>query len=411
MATFENHGQHSTQTHNHEHPKSGGMAGLSMMPKFDFDMTKLQTHPELGKPAQYNRNSNPIPHSLKLTQQDADEFQRILYSNEPVQPKTQHEHWKSYHEVVQELIASPCCVRRTSAPMLSDFQVVRKLGKGAFGQVLLATEQATGTKVALKILEKRRLSTNKRIEHAMNERNALQLVECPFAVKLVHAFQDDANLYLALEFVEAGEFFNLLQVHGPLAESTARFFGAQLVLALGYFQRKNLIHRDIKPENIMMDCHGYIKITDFGFSKFISERTWSICGTPEYTAPEIVLDQGHDLAVDWWSVGILLFEIVAGYSPFQAALNRRFLLLKKIIEGKVRYPMAFSQPFRDVLGNLLRKNPQNRLAFANHVYEHRWFADTEWNAINSRTYPAPLLPEPDPHADSSDPHHSLQPTF
>ncbi|VDN97008.1 unnamed protein product [Rodentolepis nana] len=216
---------------------------------------------------------------------------------------------------------------------LSDFVCLKTVGTGSFGRVCLAQHKRTKRYLAIKILQKAKIVKLKQVEHTLNEKKILSCIDFPFIVTLKSYFKDNANLYMALEFINGGELFSLIRREGKFKEDTARFYGAQVVLALEYLHSMDIAYRDLKPENLLIDKYGYLKLTDFGFAKVVKGRTWTLCGTPEYLAPEIILSKGYSRAVDWWAVGVLIFEMIAGYPPFFA--DQALQVYEKIVTGKV----------------------------------------------------------------------------
>ena len=156
----------------------------------------------------------------------------------------------------------------------------------------------------------------KQVDHVKTEKKILEELNHPFIVNLFGAFQDDKNLYLLLEYVIGGEFFSHLRKAGRFPNDTAKFYAAQITLVFEHLHSMMILYRDLKPENLLLDSDGNCKVTDFGFAKKVEYRTWTLCGTPEYLAPEIILSKGHGKAVDWWASGILMYEMLAGYPPF-----------------------------------------------------------------------------------------------
>lgn len=286
---------------------------------------------------------------------------------------------------------------------LSDFQIYRGLGTGAFGVVYLVKHVNSDKYYALKALEKDKVVKSKQIEHSYYEKKVLCCLNFPFVVYMKYHFKDNVYIYFVLPFIAGGEMFTHLRKTGKYEEHASKFYGAQVILALEYLHSCELVYRDLKPENILIDRTGYIKITDFGFCKLIHGRTWTLCGTPEYLAPEIILSKGYGMSVDWWSLGILLFEMSAGFPPFYAADPMR--IYEKIVAGKYKCPSHFTPELKDLVGRVLQVDTTRRygvlkdgvLDFKN----HKWFKELDWDMIlNSRMRP-PYIPKVKNPGDSS----------
>ncbi|XP_011811529.1 PREDICTED: cAMP-dependent protein kinase catalytic subunit beta isoform X9 [Mandrillus leucophaeus] len=245
---------------------------------------------------------------------------------------------------------------------LEDFERKKTLGTGSFGRVMLVKHKATEQYYAMKILDKQK---------------------------------DNSNLYMVMEYVPGGEMFSHLRRIGRFSEPHARFYAAQIVLTFEYLHSLDLIYRDLKPENLLIDHQGYIQVTDFGFAKRVKGRTWTLCGTPEYLAPEIILSKGYNKAVDWWALGVLIYEMAAGYPPFFA--DQPIQIYEKIVSGKVRFPSHFSSDLKDLLRNLLQvdltKRYGNLKNGVSDIKTHKWFATTDWIAIYQRKVEAPFIPK------------------
>uniref|UniRef100_A0A8C1M3Q7 cAMP-dependent protein kinase n=1 Tax=Cyprinus carpio TaxID=7962 RepID=A0A8C1M3Q7_CYPCA len=264
---------------------------------------------------------------------------------------------------------------------LDDFERLKTLGTGSFGRVMLVKHKATDQFYAMKVLDKQKVVKLKQVEHTLNEKRILQAVSFPFLVRLEYSFK---VLY-----------YNSYVISLIDSEPHARFYAAQIVLTFEYLHSLDLIYRDLKPENLLIDQHGYIQVTDFGFAKRVKGRTWTLCGTPEYLAPEIILSKGYNKAVDWWALGVLIYEMAAGYPPFFA--DQPIQIYEKIVSGKVRFPSHFSSDLKDLLRNLLQvdltKRYGNLRNGVSDIKNHKWFATTDWIAIYERKVEAPFIPK------------------
>ncbi|KAH0556387.1 hypothetical protein GP486_005689 [Trichoglossum hirsutum] len=191
-------------------------------------------------------------------------------------------------------------VRQTKGKYaLSDFIIQRTLGTGSFGRVHLVQSRHNQRFYAVKVLKKAQVVKMKQVEHTNDERAMLQKVKHPFLITLWGTFQDSKNLYMVMDFIEGGELFSLLRKSQRFPNPVAKFYAAEVTLALDYLHSMNIIYRDLKPENLLLDRHGHLKITDFGFAKEVPDITWTLCGTPDYLAPEVVASKGYNKSVDW----------------------------------------------------------------------------------------------------------------
>lgn len=290
--------------------------------------------------------------------------------------------------------------KKTYGP--EDFQILKLIGKGTFGQVFQVRKRDTQRIYAMKVLSKRVIVQKKEVAHTLGERNILvrtAMADSPFIVGLKFSFQTPSDLYLVTDYMSGGELFWHLQKEGRFSEQRAKFYIAELILALQHLHKHDIVYRDLKPENILLDANGHIALCDFGLSKANltkDETTNTFCGTTEYLAPEVLLDeQGYTKMVDFWSLGVLVFEMTCGWSPFYAEDTQQ--MYKNIAFGKVRFPRdALSLEGRNFVKGLLNRNPKHRLGAngdAEELQAHPFFADIDWDALCKKNIVPPFKPK------------------
>lgn len=281
---------------------------------------------------------------------------------------------------------------------LEAFKIIKVIGKGSFGKVFLVRDKASGILYAMKVLKKDYIIRKNQVEHTKTERSVLGYARHPFIVGLNMAFQTADKLFFVLDYCGGGELFFHLGKVGRFPEERARFYAAQIVLALEYVHKLGVIYRDLKPENVLLDQYGNVRLTDFGLSKEgVSDHSTganSFCGTPEYIAPEVLLRQGHGRAVDWWSLGALLYEMITGLPPFYS--RNRETMFEKIMKAELTFPPTVSETAKDLLSHLLVRNPQHRLgsgeADAQELKAHPFFFGLAWEDLESGKLPPPWVP-------------------
>ena len=277
---------------------------------------------------------------------------------------------------------------------LEQLTIMRTLGEGAFGRVRLVKHKESGLLYALKYLSKKHITDGSSEAHVINERNIMMSVDNPFILQLHNTYQDSRYLYFLLELIRGGELFTLLRDLIQLSEKTARFYAAGVIQGFNHMHNHDIVYRDLKPENLLLNKHGYIKIVDLGLAKLVPDRTWTLCGTPEYLAPEVILNKGHDRAVDNWALGILIYEMVAGSAPFEGDSSMQ--VYTQILKGDLLYSSAFSRSCRGIIGAMLTQNPKRRLGYTSKGYEdvrrHHWYAGFDWTSFIALTLPAPHTP-------------------
>ena len=283
-----------------------------------------------------------------------------------------------------------------------DFQILRLIGKGTFGQVYQVRKKDTKRIYAMKVLSKKVIVQKKEVAHTVGERNILvrtAMADSPFIVGLKFSFQTPSDLYLVTDYMSGGELFWHLQKDGKFEEKRAKFYIAELILAIQHLHENDIVYRDLKPENILLDANGHIALCDFGLSKANltkNDTTNTFCGTTEYLAPEVLLDEtGYTKMVDFWSLGVLVFEMCCGWSPFYAEDTQQ--MYKNIAFGKVRFPRdILSLEGRNFVKGLLNRNPKHRLGATDDAEElkrHAFFADIDWVALSKKLITPPFKPQ------------------
>lgn len=310
-------------------------------------------------------------------------------------PSADQQHWKTIVASSGAVFEKKWAHPKPSTASLDDFKLVRTIGVGTFARVILAQHRKDLHYYAIKVLNKDKIVKKDQVKQVLREKKVLQASCFPFIASMTYSFKDNTNLYMALEFINGGELFSYMRRSGKLTEETSRFYIAQLVLVLEYLHNVDIIYRDLKPENLLLDSIGYLKLVDFGFAKRTRSRTYTVCGTPEYLAPEIIRTKGYSFSVDWWALGVMLFEMTVGHAPFQAEQESK--LYEYIIRGKFACPDHMSCDVRHLVEGLIQTDLTQRLgclrAGVNDVKYHRWFTGTDWLAIYHKKVPAPFKPD------------------
>lgn len=307
--------------------------------------------------------------------------------------EAKEEHQQNLQEIDLHEITRPGCEKAST----SQFELLRVLGQGSFGKVFLVRKirgKDAGNLYAMKVLKKATLKVRDRVRTKL-ERNILAEVQHPFIVKLQYAFQTEGKLYLILDFLRGGDLFTRLSKEVMFTEDDVKFYLAELALALDHLHSIGIIYRDLKPENILLDADGHIAVTDFGLCKEgFDEKTFSFCGTVEYMAPEVVNRRGHHFSADWWSFGVLMYEMLTGRLPFQG--DDRKQTMNQIMKAKLGMPAFLSPDAQSLLRALFKRNPANRLGSdpggIGDIKRHSFFSSIDWDKLMKKQTPPPFQP-------------------
>ncbi len=253
-------------------------------------------------------------------------------------------------------------VFKQSGPIcVDDFDFVSILGMGTFGKVRLVRHKGLNRSFAMKCLRKSVIVAMHQEQNILNEKNILDETDHPFILSIFGTFKDELHIYMCLELVLGGELFSYLSNAGLVPTDHAKFYAACVVSVFEYLHGLKIVYRDLKPENLLIDDFGYIKVVDFGFAKKITDRTYTLCGTPEYLSPEVIIGKGHNQAVDYWALGILIFEMLCGYTPFAVESTDQMYVCRNIVSSDVEWPIEVSYNCEDLVARLLNKDMSRRL--------------------------------------------------
>ncbi|PLW49931.1 hypothetical protein PCANC_04746 [Puccinia coronata f. sp. avenae] len=288
---------------------------------------------------------------------------------------------------------------------IDSFELLKVIGKGSFGKVMQVRKKDTGRIYALKTIRKAHIVSRSEVTHTLAERTVLAQITNPFIVPLKFCFQNPDKLYLVLSFINGGELFHHLQREGRFSEERSRLYTAELLSALECLHSMDVIYRDLKPENILLDYTGHIALCDFGLCKLNmgeAERTNTFCGTPEYLAPEVIKGEGYGKTIDWWTLGILLYEMLSGLPPYYD--EDHHTMYRKILKDPLTFPAEIKSDARALLTGLLDRDPNNRLGArgAEDIKRHGFFGKwIDWDRLNSKGYRPPFKPSVESAADAS----------
>lgn len=338
-----------------------------------------------------------IPHLCGMSLQVANEMLAKIFEIE----KTRAEKARKKHLAEQGLLDDDDSVSRKilHRPSLDDFNFVAVLGKGNFGKVMLGEEKSTKYLYAIKVLKKEFIIQNDELESTRSEKRVFQAINRgrhPFLVNLHSCFQTETRVYFVMEYISGGDLMLHIQ-REQFSEKRAKFYACEVLSALEFLHTNDIIYRDLKLDNILLTMEGHIKIADYGLCKEkmnFEARTNTFCGTPEFMAPEILLEQPYGKAVDWWALGVLIYEMILGQSPFKGQDEDE--IFESIIQDDVLYPSNLNREAVSVMQMLLVKDPRRRLGSsrrdAQDIKSHPYFRGINWEDVVNKKITPPCKP-------------------
>lgn len=282
------------------------------------------------------------------------------------------------------------------------------IGRGSYAKVFLAEYRKTQKCYAMKVIKKSMVNDDEDIDWVQTEKHVFeQATNHPFLVGLHSCFQTESRLFFVIEYLCGGDLMYHMQRKRKLPEDHCRFYSSEIILALDYLHSKGIIYRDLKLDNVLLDMEGHVKLTDYGMCKEglkKGEQTSTFCGTPNYIAPEMLRGENYDFSIDWWALGVLCFEMMAGRSPFEINenpsenpdLNTEDHLFQIILEKPIRIPRSLSVKASSVLKGFLQKNPQDRLGSMeglNEIKQHIFYKTIDWQLLEQRLIQPPYKPQ------------------
>ncbi|KAF9122181.1 hypothetical protein BGW39_009979 [Mortierella sp. 14UC] len=366
------------------------------------------------------REGDDSKSDLDLNGSDSDSSAAAAYHNSNLrQGQNGTQHQQQYAEETVEVVRREPKMRgnriRPGLPQIQerkkvsidDFQLIKVLGRGCMGKVMLVREHKSKKLFALKAISKEWVILQREIEHTKSERNILANVariSHPFLIKLRHSFQSNAQLFMVLDYYPGGDIATQLAKWHRFEPERCLFYAAEIVLGIEELHRQGIVYRDLKPENILLAFDGHIVLTDFGLSKqfptfsasspyLTEDKTNTFCGTAEYLAPEILRAAEYSYSVDWWSLGTLLYEMLSGITPFWAENHAQ--MYQRVLEDELEFPMEIDQDAASFIAGLLERNPDNRLGSQGvyHVKNHPYFSAIDWDLALKRQLPCPYIPD------------------
>lgn len=306
---------------------------------------------------------------------------------------------ESFNSVVSQKVIDSLKQRinlQDESVTLDQLVPVEVIGQGSFGMVTLVAHKLNSSLFALKSVPKAKLSNSDLRESLLLERQILGLLNHAFILKSIKSFEDAHHLYSLTEFVRGSDLFAVLRQIGLLGDADAKFYTASLILVLEHLHERSIVYRDLKPENIIVDHQGYVKLIDFGTARIISDRTFTLLGTPHYMAPEVILGKGYDCLADYWSLGVMLYEFVCGMVPFGDDLRNPYDVYESVLSGQLLYPRYTQVPFpsQSLVEQLLSKHPPSRLGGSStNIKHHKWFRSFDWEGLTDQAIKPPVVPE------------------
>ena len=282
---------------------------------------------------------------------------------------------------------------------IKDYKIYKVIGEGKYSKIRICKKKNNSKAYALKIISKSEILNKKLVDHIYNEYTLLKSLSHPFILNIKGKyFKDPKYIYFLYDFIPGGDLYHLLKTMQKFPIDYTKFYAAHIVCILDYMHNKNIVYRDIKPENFMIYNNGYLKLIDLGLAKDISEdnRTFTCCGTPQYTAPEVIKGEGYDISVDWWSFGIILYEMLIGSVPFDNENGDVADIYDKIIKNEYTIPKDIDESAKNLIRKLLKTNPNKRIG-CNHnkikdIFDHPFFDNFDWNNFIFSKLQPPYVP-------------------